>query len=99
MFKNRKKESAKKQKIRELTELVETNQEKYQEELGVYKRHINDNKLLLDNISNDYENIIKNNGKLRDQLIKKDQDIFDLKQEIQLKLQENVIEVQILNFY
>jgi hypothetical protein len=98
MFKNRKKESAKKQKIRELTELVETSQQKYQEELDIYKRHISDNKLLLDNISNDYDNIIKDNGKLRDQLLKKDQDIFDLKQEIQLKLQDNVIEVKNFKF-
>ena len=98
MFKNRKKESEKKQKIRELTELVETNQQKYQDELTVYKRHIDDNKLLLDNISNDYDNIIKDNGKLRDQLLKKEQDIFDLKQEIQTKLQENVVEVQNFKF-
>jgi chromosome segregation ATPase len=98
MFKNRKKESAKKQKIRELTEELETNTKKYNEELDIYKKHINDNKLLLDNISEDYDNIIKDNGKLRDQLLKKDQDIFELKHEIQKKLQENVIEQKNFKF-
>jgi len=98
MFKNKKKESVKKQKIRELTELVEINKIKYQEELEIYKKHINDNKLLLDNISHDYDNIIKDNTKLRDIILKKDHDIFDLKQEIQTKLQENVVEVQNFKF-
>ena len=90
MFKNKKKESEKKRKIRELTELVEKNEEKYQTELEHYKKHIDDNKLLLDNISNSYDEIINDNKKLRDQLLKKEQDIFDLKQEIQSKLQDNV---------
>lgn len=98
MFKNKKKESVKKQKIRELTELVEINKIKYQEELEIYKKHINDNKLLLDNISHDYDNIIKDNTKLRDIILKKDHDIFDLKQEIQTKLQDNVVEVQNFKF-
>ena len=98
MFKNRKKESAKKQKIRELTELVESNTKKYNEELDMYKKHINDNKLLLDNISNDYDKIIEDNNKLRGQLIKRDRDIFDLKNEIQTKLQDNVVEQQNFKF-
>lgn len=98
MFKNKKKESDKKRKIRELTELVKINEEKYQIQLGHYKKHIDDNKLLLDNIDNSYDEIIDDNKKLRDQLLKKDQNIFDLKQEIQMKLQDNVIEVQNLKF-
>jgi len=98
MFKNRKKESAKKQKIRELTELVESNTQKYNEELNMYKKHIDDNKLLLDNISKDYDKIIEDNNKLRTQLLKRDQDIFDLKNEIQTKLQDNVIEQQNYKF-
>jgi len=98
MFKNRKKESAKKQKIRELTEELELNTKKYNEELNIYKKHINDNKLLLDNISDDYDKIIKDNSKLRDQLLKKDQDIFELKHEIQEKLQDNVIEEKNFKF-
>jgi len=54
--------------------------------------------LLLDNISNSYDEIINDNKKLRDQLLKKEQDIFDLKQEIQTKLQDNVVETQNLKF-
>ena len=98
MFKNKKKESEKKRRIRELTELVETNEEKYQIQLAYYKKHIEDNKLLLDNISNSYDGIVNDNKKLREQLLKRDKDIFNLKQEIQSKLEENVTDVQNLKF-
>ena len=98
MFKNRKKESAKKQKIRELTELVESNTDKYDSELYLYKKHITDNKLLLDNITNDYDKVIKANSKLRDQLLTKDIDIFELKKVTQLKLEDHFEETRNLKF-
>ena len=98
MFKNRKKESAKKQRIRELTELVEKNTEDYSSELRVYQKHIEDNKLLLDNISDDYDKVIKANAHLRDQLLSKDNDIFELKKVTQEKLQEHFEDKQKLKF-
>ena len=98
MFKNRKKESAKKLKIRELTELVESNTNKYNSELCIYEKYIEDNKLLLDNISNDYDKVIKENSKLRNQLLTKDIDIFELKKVTQLKLQDHFEETQNLKF-
>lgn len=98
MFKNSKKESAKKQKIRELTDLVETNTNTYNSELTIYKKHIADNKLLLDNISNDYDKVIKDNSDLRDKLLKKDDDIFELKKVTQEILQKHFIETQNFKF-
>jgi len=98
MFKNSKKESAKKQKIRELTDLVETNTNTYNSELTIYKKHITDNKLLLDNISNDYDKVIKDNSDLRDKLLKKDDDIFELKKVTQEILQKHFIETQNFKF-
>jgi len=97
-FKNKKKESVKKQKIKDLTKLVESNSDQYDSKLNIYKNHIDDIQLLLDNISNDYNQIIDDNSKLRGEILKKNNDIFELKKEMREKLDKNFKEVQNFKF-